>query len=473
MMYVSNLGGIIMRKNWLSLALALLLTLCMTSGALAEVTWTLGIYPADTDPANIEVEDKFIAIYSEKYPDATLVPLYYKYALDNYVPMFESEAMPTIFESWYTEPLKLVNNGYVKDITGILEARGWIDFIAPAVKEQLSVDGKIYGVPRDGYGLGLFCSVELFTEAGLVNEDGTLQYPKTWEELAVVAQTIHEKTGASGICLLAGEDLAADGWHFSNIAWDFGAFGDNALVLDNGDGTWTANINSQDVIDAMQYVKDLKWVNDGLSEDPTSEGWATGWAAIASGTSAMYIGAADGVSQFANNGLDPDGIFYAPLPAGDEGQFALQGGSLYMFPAYATDEEVNAAIDYLVVRGRTPILTDDARQSLVDGWMYNQENGIAVVPPVFAWNSPELIEATNAAIAEYLNVDMAFWPYYDVINDMLKPEEPAGGHVQDMYKELGKVVQTVVTDKDADVAALLNTANANLQAILADAGVGK
>ncbi|GHV16600.1 sugar ABC transporter substrate-binding protein [Clostridia bacterium] len=435
-------------------------------GETEQVTVKLGIYPADTETDLKAVEDKFIATFHDKYPDAKIVPSYYKYATDNFVPMAEAGTVPTIFETWYTEPLKLVKAGYVRDITPFLDARGWTDYIAPAVKSQLSVDGKIYGIPRDGYGLGLFCSVELFTEAGLVNADGTLQYPKTWAELAETAKTLREKTGARGLCLLAGEDLGADGWHFSNIAWDYGAFGNNALVKDNGDGSWSSNLNSQSVIDAMNYVKSLKWEYDALSEDPTSEGWATGWAAIAAGTSGMYIGAADGVSQFANNGLSPDGIFYAPLPAGPGGQFALQGGSLYMFPNNATDAEINAAIDYLVIRGRTPVMTEDAEASLRAGWEENKANNIAVVPPVFAWDSPELKSATEKAIAEYLNVDMKMWPYYDSINDMLKPEEPAGGQVQAMYKELGKIVQEVVTNKDADVKALLDTANTNLQAIL-------
>ncbi|GHV40441.1 sugar ABC transporter substrate-binding protein [Clostridia bacterium] len=428
----------------------------------------LGIYPADTETDLKAVEDKFIGVFESQYSGAKIIPSYYKYSTDNFVPMAEAGTVPTIFETWYTEPLKLVNAGYVRDITSFLDARGWTDYIAPAVKSQLSVNGKIYGIPRDGYGLGLFCSVELFTEAGLVNADGTLQYPKTWEELATTAKTIREKTGARGLCLLAGEDLGADGWHFSNIAWDYGATDANALVKNNGDGTWTANINSKSVIDAMSYVKSLRWDYDGLSEDPTSEGWATGWAAIAAGTSAMYIGAADGVSQFANNGLDPDGIFYAPLPAGPSGQYALQGGSLYMFPATATDAEINAAIDYLVIRGRTPVMTSDSEASLRAGWEENKNNNIAVVPPVFAWDSPDLKAATDKAIADYLNVDMKMWPYYEKINDMLKPEEPAGGQVQSMYKELGKIVQTVVTDKNADVTALLNAANGNLQRILDD-----
>lgn len=73
-------------------------------------------------------------------------------------------------------------------------------------------DGKVYGVPRDAYGLGLMCNVELFEKAGLVDENGVPKFPKTFDELAETAKKIKEKTGAAGLCLLAKDN--SGGWHF-------------------------------------------------------------------------------------------------------------------------------------------------------------------------------------------------------------------------------------------------------------------
>jgi hypothetical protein len=65
-----------------------------------------------------------------------------------------------------------------------------------------------------------------------------------------------------------------------------------------------------------------------------------------------------------------------------------------------------------------------------------------------------------------------FEQYFKLINTdgALRTEEPV--QTQDMYAELTKVLQAVVTDQNADVQALLDTADTNLQAIL-DSTVNK
>ena len=82
------------------------------------------------------------------------------------------------------------------------------------------------------------------------------------DELAETAKTIKDKTGSAGICLLAKDN--AGGWHFSNIAWAFGA----TLCTQNDDGTFTSHLDSDEAIAAMEYVKSLKWDYDVLTADP-------------------------------------------------------------------------------------------------------------------------------------------------------------------------------------------------------------
>ena len=69
-------------------------------------------------------------------------------------------------------------------------------------------------------------------------------------------------------------------------------------------------------------------------------------------------------------------------------------------------------------------------------------------------------------VKEYNNVDeKMFESYFDATSsDGLRLEEP--GSTQDMYAELTKVLQAVITDKNADVPALMKEANTNYQAIL-------
>ncbi|MCL2880278.1 MAG: extracellular solute-binding protein, partial [Treponema sp.] len=163
----------------------------------------LGIWPEDTLPGEIAMHQEWVRQYSLKYPNVIIRPAQYRYAVDTFVPMAEAGQVPTIFETWFTEPQKLISGGFVSDITQEVKALGWDAKMNKSVRDLLSKDGRLYGIPRDAYTLGLMMNVELFREAGLVDRNGIPLYPKTWDELVTVAQTIKQKTGSAGLCLLA------------------------------------------------------------------------------------------------------------------------------------------------------------------------------------------------------------------------------------------------------------------------------
>lgn len=426
------------------------------------VTITLGIWPEDTLTDDIAVHEGYVATMKELHPNVTCEPAYYKYATDTFMSMVEAGTVPTVFESWFTEPQKLIREGAVADITDQLEARGWLDKISPAIRELLSDEnGRIYGIPRDGYALGLMCNVALFKEAGLVDADGYPIYPTTWEELAETAKTIKEKTGAAGLCLLAKDN--AGGWHFSNIAWCFGA----TLTVDNGDGTYTANLNSPEAIAAMEYVKSLKWDYDVLTADPTNEDWGTGFTQLGTGAAAMYIAANDAVNQPTQvNGLPLEDLGMCAIPAGPGGQYSLSGGTPYMFSADATDAEINAALDYIEIMGKGPVATDAAVEGMRADAQNKVDNGVPVIPRFPCWVDNEVTAAEDAIVEEFGNVDVKLYQsYFDATAAAgLRTEEP--GLTQDMYAELTKVLQAVITDQNADVKELMETANSNYQALL-------
>ena len=427
-----------------------------------EVTITLGIWPEDTLTDDIMVHEGYVETMKELHPNVTCEPAYYKYATDTFMPMVESGNCPTIFESWFTEPQKLINAGAIADITDELEARGWLDAMNPSIKSLLSdKNGRVYGIPRDGYALGLMLNVELFEEAGLVDADGYPIYPKTWDELAETAKTIKEKTGSAGLVLLAKDN--AGGWHFSNIAWAFGA----TLCKDNGDGTFTSNLNTPEAIAAMEYVKSLKWDYDVLTADPLNEDWGTGFTQLGTGGAAMYIGANDAVNQPTQvNGLPVDKLAMCPIPAGPGGQYSLYGGTPYMFSKDATSAEINAALDYLEIMGKAPVATEASIAGMKADAQNKVEQGVPVIQRFPCWVAQDVLDAEAAIVEEFGNVDpKMFDSYFEATSsDGLRLEEP--GSTQDMYAELTKVLQEVLTNKDADVAALMETANTNYQIIL-------
>jgi len=329
--------------------------------------------------------------------------------------MAEAGTAPTLFETWYTEPQKLIKAGFVADITDELAELGWLDKMNPIVRKLLSdKDGRVYALPRDGYALGLMINAEVFEDAGLVDADGLPLYPKTWEELAEVGVKIKEATGSAGLCLLAAD--AAGGWHFSNIAWCFGA----TLESQNADGKWEANLNSPEAIAAMQYVKDLKWKYDILTSDPTTENWGTGFAQLGTGAAAMYIAASDAVNMpTEQNGLATDKLMLAGIPAGPAGAFTLSGGTPYMFAKGATHEQIMAGLKYLECMGRAPILTESAKNGMLLDAQSRKDRGVPVLDvPVPAWTDDEYNAAQRDAVKQYSNVDpRMFEQYFKLIKD--------------------------------------------------------
>jgi ABC-type glycerol-3-phosphate transport system substrate-binding protein len=118
-----------------------------------------------------------------------------------------SKTLPTVFQTWFTEPQMIVSGGHAKDITEIVTNLGWYDKMDPDLREYLTFDDRLYGIPRDGYGLGIIINLNVFFDAGLVedlNDDGIYDivnpnnpdekyYPETMDELFSYAQTIKEK----------------------------------------------------------------------------------------------------------------------------------------------------------------------------------------------------------------------------------------------------------------------------------------
>ena len=60
----------------------------------------------------------------------------------------------------------IVHKGKTKQLIEL----NWLDKMDSSRKETLTFDGKTYGVPRDGYGLGLLLNIRLLGGSGLLPE---------------------------------------------------------------------------------------------------------------------------------------------------------------------------------------------------------------------------------------------------------------------------------------------------------------
>lgn len=462
---------------------SLLLALCLVTGcvsfALAEevidadltCTITLGNWPPDTAAdAEKALFEGYKATMAKQYPNVTLVPDYYSYSLSNYVPMAKGHTAPSIFQPPFTDPQLLISQGLVGDVTGALEQFGVLDQFSPSYVEMLADEnGRIYGLPRDGYVLGMHINIDLFREAGLMTEDGLPMYPKTLQEMAEYGQIIKEKTGKAGLVFPASETYG--GWLFTNIAWNFGCVGENALEYQDEDGRWVCNFTSPQCIAAMEFMRDLRWKYDILNADATTTDWAGAHSLLGTGEAAMNFAADDSVDQpTANKGLPVESFALIPFPAGDAGRYALAGGTCYMFSPDITDDQAVALMAYLRVLGKLPFLDEQIIAGMRADYAAKRDRGAPVLPAISAWTDEEYNDAKQAIIDEFCNVDMRLYnDFFDSIDQgtiTLKSEEPI--FAQQLYRELTAVIQRMITREGADVVKALKKAEESFQEYLDD-----
>ena len=117
--------------------------------------------------------------------------------------------------------------------------------------------------------------------------------------------------------------------------------------------------------------------------------------------------------------------------------------------------------------GRAPVATDETIAGLRADAQMRKNEGIPVIASFPAWTDPAYLKAQQDAIDAFRNVDNRLYAdYFAMVSKSanLKTEEPM--LAQDLYAELTKVMQAVLTDRNANVQALLDTAQRNFQRML-------
>ncbi len=434
-------------------------------------TVTLGNWPPDTAAeSEIALFEGYKATMEKQYPNVKLVPDYYSYSLSNYVPMAKGGTAPSIFQPPFTDPQLLIRQNLVGDVTDVLKEIGVLDKFSPSYIEMLADEnGRIYGLPRDGYVLGLHINTALFKEAGLVDADGLPLYPKTLQELAEYGQIIREKTGKAGLVFPASETYG--GWLFTNIAWNFGCVGESALEYQDENGRWVCNFTSPECVAAMEYIRDLRWKYDILNADTTTTDWAGAHSELGTGEAAMNFAADDSVDQpTSNKGLPLEDFALVPFPEGPKGRYALAGGTCYMFAPDITNDQGKALMAFLKILGKLPFLDDDIIAGMRSDYAAKKDRGAPVLPAISAWNDEEYNKTKLEIVNEYCNVDMRLYnDFFDSISEgtiTLKAEEPV--FAQQLYRELTAVIQRVITREGADVLKALQSAQESFQEYLDD-----
>lgn len=398
--------------------------------------------------------------FMERYPDIVVETDAWNYTVDTFLPKAAANQLPTIFYLPFTEVSKVVDAGYVADITKYMDKYGFTENLTDDILEIVSRNGKIYSIPRSAYSFGLSVNRDLFGKAGLLREDGFVDFPETWEELGEMAGIIKEKTGKAGFIMPTMNNVG--GWHFTNIAW---AFGTEFMKKENG--KWKATFDSPECAAALQFISDLKWKYNALSDNMFID-LDEARTMLASGQGAMLLSAPSetNLKNFVvNNGMPAETLSVGKVPAGPGGRFALMGGSLSAVDANATDKQIDAAFKWIDHIGGSANIDEEALKTVEAETKTRVENG----EPIFEktifniWKSGNAYEEKNKIYAKYANTDLAYYTHYmDSDGVTIKPEEPVA--CQELYSVLDNCIQAVLEDKNVNIEKLLKDAAKDFQA---------
>lgn len=425
-----------------------------------KIQISVGEWPSENRPIEQEKYEGYLKEMKDKYPDIEVTPDEWAYDVQTFLPKASSGQLPTMYTCYLTETKKIINAGYSADITDILNKLGYSEYLNKDVMALCEKDGKYYGVPQDYYKMGLACNVELFKQAGLVDENGVPKFPQTWEEVAETAQVIKEKTGQPGFVLPTINNCG--GWHFMNIAWSYGV----EFMKQDGD-KWIATFDSPECVEALQFVKDLKWKYNALPDNTLIDNPEM-QKLFAVDQGAMYMTIGPDVALTETYGMSPDRFSFTKIPAGPKGRYSLMGGKTRMFSPNATQEQLDACFKWLDVASNfKPALTEEEQKAYIEKTKTDLQTKIDQGYIVFdastgIWELPGLSDEVRKMAKEMANIDYRMVETsLDSSDVTVKPEEPM--NCQDLYSILDSCIQAVLTDESADPAALIKEANAAFQ----------
>ena len=423
-----------------------------------KINISVGNWPSDTAPEQRERMENLRTKFMEENQGINVKGDTYAYDTKTFSMKASAGQLPTVYNTFLTEMKMIIDQGYGADITEAAQKFGYLDALNPDLLAMVKDEnGKVYGLPNKAYAMGLYINKKLFQEAGLMEADGvTPKVPQTYQELAETAKVIKDKTGMAGLAFPTTNNCG--GWHFMNIAWSFGV-----EFVKYQDGKWVSSFDTQEAREALSYVKDLKWkygilLDDSVVTNEDLNKWFGTYQA------AMMISSPPATLLSSQYGMDIDDIYAARLPAGPKGRYAQTGADIYVFSNAASEEEIEAAMQWLTYIGFSPEITEEQLQNQRTSYE-NQvaSNSIILGRDAFKlWTNEDRIQKEDEVRKDYVNTkDENYNDYFSFEGVTLHAEPEACA--QQLYAILDGIIQEVITNKDADVDALITEASKDYQ----------
>lgn len=433
-----------------------------------KIRLSIGFWPQSSDKTDIAMYTSWKEKFEKDNPQYEIVGDPYIYSKETIGTKFNTHTLPMVYQTWFTEPETLKNSGYIRDITSILDEFGWTEKIDDEMRATLTFDNKIYGIPRDGYGLGLLLNIKTLGDCGLLpekdgkyvlyNEDGSPAYPTTFEELYEFSQTICDETESKGMFICTSNKNG--GWQFSNMAWNYGA----QLEVKEGN-RWKANLDCDEAVSAFTWLQKMKQeelVYKGISiaydDWPSCIGERVGMAIV--GSDILHLAKTTGY-------VDMDDLAFVPMPTGDgTHHYSLYGGTPFVFDVNTSDDQVRGILKFFDYIGRSPTTNKTNVDAIKEGYEVAKNKNQPILPKIMPWKNADYLAVAKKMEQEYVSVNMDYYsPFFDAISANKKSEEPIAA--QKMYEILDDAIQALFQNpSSSNPKSLLTTANGKLQKIL-------
>lgn len=438
----------------LSSGLALsLLTSCAASDSADEdgtVSLTVSI-DAGLEEGAVEAFNERVAQFEEENDDISVEVQEYTWTATTFTAQLAGGTLPDVFTVPFTDGQGLIERQQVADISDQVDELPYSDDFNPNVLEAGSDDaGNVWSVPIAAHGQALHYNRTLFEEAGL-DPDAP---PTTWEEVREAADTISEETGQAGYTMMSTDNTG--GWILTSMVY---AHGGRTEVIDGEDAT--ATIDTPEMAEVLELLQDMRWEDDSMGANFLYD-WESINQDFAAGRIGMYLSGGGNYGQLVTqNAIEPDDYGVTALPLADDPDAGvLGGGTLAVVNVEAEEEVLDAAMRWIDFYYLQKLTVEEA--AVLDARTLAETD-----QPVGAPDLPVFDEEThNEKLGwqeDYVNVPLdQMTPYTDAMFDQPLVNEPSRS-TQEVYALLDPVVQTVLTEPDADVSALLADAEASAQ----------
>ena len=419
------------------------------------VTISVGaLRPGDTQEA-VDALNVLINQFEATYPWITVQSQEYNWTGPTFSAELAGGTLPTVFNIPFTDGKGLIAQHQIVDIDSRVRALPYVSKFNPNVLVNgQDTDGKIWAVPYSAYGMSLTYNRTLFTQAGLDPD----KPPTTWDEVKTDAKIIATKTGVAGFATMASGNCG--GWQLTTMTYSLGG----RMESVDASGKVTATVNNSYTKAALAYLHSLRW-DDNSMGSTFDYNWGSINQDFAAGQIGMFTGGSDlYTAMVQSDALKPAdyGVTVIPL-ASDPNAGVLGGGNLAAVNVLTTEDQRDAAVDWIDFYYISPLVTQDGAVANATALKANNQPVGVPALPIF---DKATYDQSQVWIKDYINVPTAqMAPFTSKINDQPLVTEPRY-NTQDLYATLDPVVQAVLTNKNADINALLDAANVKVQKII-------